>query len=248
MSSVRRVLLVTHDDPLITRAVLPTLAEAIAGRGVELVLGEDEVAKHPDLRPVSVDRPDEVDLVLVLGGDGTMLRALHRVIGRAIPCVGVNYGTFGFLTTLRANEIPDNLDVILGGGLEVVELPTVEVETPEGRFVAINDVLVTADMLGRMAVLEWAVNGVQLGKLGCDGVLVSTPAINHLIRDGRTFQIPGTMQTGKAVGMQLLNEELAQLVRNKKVEAEEALARSVDKDDLAKRIGRPVQHSGAHSV
>ena len=43
-------------------------------------------------------------------------------------------------------------------------------------------------------------------------------------------------------------EELAQLVRNKKVEAEEALARSVDKDDLAKRIGRPVQHSGAHSV
>ena len=175
-SSVRRVLLVTHDDPLITRAVLPTLATAIAGRGVELVLGEEEVEKHPDLRPVSVDRPDEVDLVLVLGGDGTMLRALHRVIGRAIPCVGVNYGTFGFLTTLRANEVPDNLDVILGGGLEVVALPTVEVETPEGRFVAINDVLVTADMLGRMAVLEWAVNGVQLGKLGCDGVLVATPA------------------------------------------------------------------------
>jgi twitching motility protein PilT len=79
-------------------------------------------------------------------------------------------------------------------------------------------------------------------------VLVSTPAINHLIRDGRTFQIAGTMQTGKAVGMQLLNEELAQLVRNKKVDAEEALVRSVDKDDLARRIGRPVQHSGAHSV
>ena len=86
------------------------------------------------------------------------------------------------------------------------------------------------------------------GRIAALEVLVSTPAINHLIRDGRTFQIPGTMQTGKAVGMQLLNEELAQLVRNKKVEAEEALARSVDKDDLAKRIGRPVQHSGAHSL
>jgi twitching motility protein PilT len=86
------------------------------------------------------------------------------------------------------------------------------------------------------------------GRIAALEVLVSTPAINHLIRDGRTFQIPGTMQTGKAVGMQLLNEELAQLVRNKKVDAEEALGRSVDKDDLAKRIGRPVQHSGAHSL
>jgi twitching motility protein PilT len=86
------------------------------------------------------------------------------------------------------------------------------------------------------------------GRIAALEVLVSTPAINHLIRDGRTFQIAGTMQTGKAVGMQLLNEELAQLVRNKKVDAEEALGRSVDKDDLAKRIGRPVQHSGAHSI
>jgi twitching motility protein PilT len=86
------------------------------------------------------------------------------------------------------------------------------------------------------------------GRIAALEVLVSTPAINHLIRDGRTFQIAGTMQTGKAVGMQLLNEELAQLVRNKKVDADEALVRSVDKDDLARRIGRPVQHSGAHSV
>ena len=86
------------------------------------------------------------------------------------------------------------------------------------------------------------------GRIAALEVLVSTPAINHLIRDGRTFQIPGTMQTGKAVGMQLLNEELAQLVRNKKVDAEEALARSVDKDDLAKRIGRPVQPTGAQGV
>jgi hypothetical protein len=48
--------------------------------------------------------------------------------------------------------------------------------------------------------------------------------------------------------MQLLNEELAQLVGNKKVDAEEALSRSVDKDDLAKRIGRPVQPTGAQGA
>jgi len=174
--SVRRLLLITHGEAAVTREVLPELASALAARGVELVLSEEEVGKHPDLQPVSVDRPDEVDLILVLGGDGTMLRALHRVIDREVACVGVNYGTFGFLTTLRAGELISSLPTILEGGIEIVDLPTVAVETPEGRFVAINDVLVTADTLGRMAVLEWAVNGIDLGRRGCDGILVSTPA------------------------------------------------------------------------
>ncbi len=174
--SVKRLLLVTHGDPTVAAATLPALAAALAARGVELVLNEDEVAKHPDLQPVSVDRPDEVDLILVLGGDGTMLRAMHRVIDRPVACVGVNYGTFGFLTTMRANEMLDRLTDVLDGGLEVIDLPTVSVETPDGRFIAINDVLVTADQLGRMAVLEWSVNGVDLGQRGCDGVLVATPA------------------------------------------------------------------------
>ncbi len=173
-SSVRRVLLVTHGEASVTRAIVPSLAAAIAGHGVELVLSEEEVAKHPDLEPISVDRPDQVDLILVLGGDGTILRALHRVIGRAIPCVGVNFGNFGFLTTLRADELIEQLPAVLGGGLEVVSLPTIAVETPDGRFLAINDVLVTTDQLGRMARLEWAVNGIEMGERGCDGILVAT--------------------------------------------------------------------------
>ncbi len=172
--SVRRVLLVTHGEASVTRAIVPSLAAAIAGHGVELVLSEEEVAKHPDLQPISVDRPDQVDLILVLGGDGTILRALHRVIGRAIPCVGVNFGNFGFLTTLRADELIEQLPAVFGGGLEVVSLPTIAVDTPDGRFLAINDVLVTTDQLGRMARLEWAVNGIEMGERGCDGILVAT--------------------------------------------------------------------------
>ena len=173
---VRRLLLLTHGDPAVTAGVLPELAAAVQARGVELVLDESEVAKHPGLTSISVDRPDEVDLILVLGGDGTMLRALHRSIGRPVACVGVNYGTFGFLTTMRSNELLARLPEVLGGGLTTLDLPTVAVETPDGRFVAINDVLVTADQLGRMAVLEWAVNGVALGERGCDGILVATPS------------------------------------------------------------------------
>ena len=173
---VRRLRLVTHGDPAVTAAALPDLVTAVRNRGAEVVLGEEEVAKHPGLEGVAIDRPDEVDLILVLGGDGTMLRALGLAVDRPVACVGVNHGTFGFLTTMRASELLGRVPEILGGGLEILELPTVAVETPDGRFVAINDVFVTADQLGRMAVLEWAVNGVSLGQRGCDGILVSTPS------------------------------------------------------------------------
>ncbi len=176
MTEAARVLLFTHGDAAVTRDAARGLARDLAARGVELVLPEDEAAKHPDLAGATTERPDEVDLVLVLGGDGTMLRALQNELGRGTPVVGVNFGTFGFLTTLRADELEGRLGDLVGGGLRIVELPTVAVETPEGRFVAVNDVLVTADTLGRMAVLEWGVNGVDLGERGCDGILVSTPA------------------------------------------------------------------------
>lgn len=174
--SIRRILLVTHGDPAVTRDTLGQLAQRLGEAGVDLVLTEDEVIKHPTLAPIKVDAPNDVDLILVLGGDGTMLRGLHRMIGRSVPTVGVNYGTFGFLTTLRREELLPRLGDLLAGRFDVVDLPTVVVETPEGSFTAVNDVLVTADSLGRMAVLEWEVNGVPLGERGCDGVLVATPS------------------------------------------------------------------------
>ena len=172
---VGRLLLLTHGDPGVTAAMLPSLVAAVRAHGVETVLGEEEAVKHPGLEGVSHERPDEVDLILVLGGDGTMLRALRRSVDRPVACVGANFGTFGFLTTLRAGELIDRLPEVLGGGLGILDLPTVAVDTPDGRFTAINDVFVTADQLGRMAVLEWSVNGVDLGQRGCDGVVVATP-------------------------------------------------------------------------
>ena len=73
---------------------------------------------------------------------------------------------------------------------------------------------------GRMAALE---------------VLVVNHAISNLIREGKTIQIPGLMQASKGAGMALLNDELAKLVDAKKIDMDEALAASVDKDDLVRR-------------
>jgi len=76
------------------------------------------------------------------------------------------------------------------------------------------------------------------GRVAALEVMVATPAIANLVREGKTFQVPSLMQTGRGAGMQLLNDELARLVTERKVELEEALAKAVDKADLGRRFGR----------
>lgn len=76
------------------------------------------------------------------------------------------------------------------------------------------------------------------GRVAALEVLVSTPAVANLVREGKSFQLTTVMQTGKSVGMQLLNDELARLVQERKVDLDEALSKAADKTDLAKRFGR----------
>ncbi len=77
------------------------------------------------------------------------------------------------------------------------------------------------------------------GRVAALEVLVVNPAVSALIREGKTVQIPNIMQTGKALGNQLLNDSLVNLVQTQKIEYEEALSKAVDKADIAKRVKRP---------
>jgi twitching motility protein PilT len=76
------------------------------------------------------------------------------------------------------------------------------------------------------------------GRIAALEVLVVNPAVSALIREGKTVQIPNIMQTGKALGNQLLNDSLVNLVQTQKIEYEEALSKAVDKADIAKRVKR----------
>ena len=75
------------------------------------------------------------------------------------------------------------------------------------------------------------------GRVAALEVLVVTPAVANLVRDGKTYQMVSAMQTGGKIGMRMLNEQLAQLVFSETIEADEALAKAVDKQDLMKRLG-----------
>jgi NAD+ kinase len=131
---------------------------------------------HEIAREVGVEiTDDEPELVVVLGGDGTMLRAFHEFLGRGVPVIGVNFGRFGFLSSIQPDKLEDGLRRVFTGDYVVLELPTIDFEHAGGRSVAVNDVVAAGRDLGRMVEIEWAIGGEPLGVVPCDAIIVSTP-------------------------------------------------------------------------
>jgi NAD+ kinase len=158
MRSVERAALVVHGKPEHVAGAVARL-EALAARvGVELVDGEQDA-----------------DLAVVLGGDGTMLRALARFLAGGIPVIGVNYGRVGFLTAIAPDGLERDLERVFAGDYRVLELPTLEVETAGRTEVAVNDVVITSGTIGRIIELGYAIDDEQLGPQRCDGLVCSTP-------------------------------------------------------------------------
>jgi NAD+ kinase len=175
-----RAFVITHGRAETVGDGLRRLARVAALHDVELIVPDIEAKKHPvDLASAtwSTGEARDADIVVVLGGDGTVLRALHEVIGTDTPVLAINYGRVGFLTTASVDKLEEAATCAFTGAYEVVHLPTVEL-IREGRRVglAVNDVVVTSALHGRMAHVDWWVNDVALGEVGCDGVVVATPA------------------------------------------------------------------------
>jgi NAD+ kinase len=170
---VARAAVVTHGKPGQIGAGIARLQAVAAEHGVELLFPPDEaekqgIAASPDLAAA--------DIAVVLGGDGTVLRALTRFLGTGVPVVGVNFGRVGFLSSMGRRDLEAGLARVFAGEYEVVELPTLELEHPDGSERAVNDVVVTSASLGRMIELELAVGGEELGRQPCDGIICSTPS------------------------------------------------------------------------
>jgi NAD+ kinase len=171
--AVTRAAVVTHGRIDQIGAGVARLQTVAREAGVELVIDAEEASKHGV--PASGDLTS-ADVAVVLGGDGTMLRALTRFLGTGVPVVGVNFGRVGFLSAVQRDDLEAGLARVFAGEYEVVELPTIEVVAGGNRRVGVNDVVVTSAELGRMIELEWAVGGEPLGRVPCDGLICSTPS------------------------------------------------------------------------
>jgi NAD+ kinase len=165
-SPVKRAAVVLHGRPEALGSGLSRLETVAQEHGVELV----GVSGDPE------EALGGIDVAIVLGGDGTMLRSLQRFLGTGIPVVGVNFGRVGFLSAIPRDELEQGVARVLAGEFDVVELATLEIEAGGQRFVAVNDAVVTSGELGRMVELEWSVGGENFGRVPCDGLICSTPS------------------------------------------------------------------------
>jgi NAD+ kinase len=172
--SVTRAAVITHGQRQQIGPALARLSTVAREAGVELLLDADEIERHGlEASPADLER---ADVAIVLGGDGTMLRALDRFLGTDVPVIGVNFGRVGFLSAIPGTDLETGLARVFAGEYDVIELATLEVEVGGLRKVAVNDLVATSATLGRMVELDWCVGGEELGRQPCDGVILSTPS------------------------------------------------------------------------
>lgn len=156
------------------------LADWLEKRGIR-VIGEPLQEEEVSVLSANAERAcDEADLVVVLGGDGTILSTARLLGRREVPVLGINYGSLGYLTEFRIEEMFSALEKVLQGDYEIDRrsMLTVENETSAGKeFIGrvLNDVVVNKSVLARIIEIEVSFDSFFVNRFRADGLIVSTP-------------------------------------------------------------------------
>ncbi len=184
-AAIRRVGVVTKRGLAGASEHLSSLERWLRERGVETVFEADIAAiAGKDSRahaPSRDELPHDVDLVIVLGGDGTLLSMATRIAQaeRDIPILGVNFGSLGFLTEVRIDELYPTLDSVVNGTAEYHERAMLVADACRGgecfdSRIVLNDVVFTKAALSRMIELSVVVSDVFVTKVRADGLIVAS--------------------------------------------------------------------------
>jgi NAD+ kinase len=120
--------------------------------------------------------PDKVNLVVVLGGDGTLLSIAHIAAQRDVPVVGINLGALGFLTEVPLEEMYLTLDAFLEGDETIVSpRGMLEAKTKDRIYYCLNDVVINKGALARMIRCAIWIDGKEIATTKADGLIISTP-------------------------------------------------------------------------
>ena len=185
-STPRRVLLLAHPGRPEALEVAMGVADRLTEAGIEVRLPAGELAdttlgRHPLVTVHDGDEPAEgVELVVVLGGDGSILRGAETARRSNVPVLGVNLGHVGFLAEAEREDVESTVDHIVERAYGVEERMALDVVASlDGREIArswaLNEVTVEKASRERMLVLTVEIDGRPLSTWGCDGVVMATP-------------------------------------------------------------------------
>jgi NAD+ kinase len=175
----RCALVLTHRAVQDTACALEPLRSAAREAGYELLFDAEETAKHglSAGSGVVLDAdPRAADICIVLGGDGTILRALRQFAGTEVPVFAMNFGEVGFLATVERDSMEESFRRAFAREFEVLKLPAVMLSGLDGDKAAINDVSIHRKVGERVARLAYAIEDAELGSVRCDGLVIATPA------------------------------------------------------------------------
>lgn len=157
-----------------------TALRYLAAQGVAIAVSAD-VASIEGFIGLDTDYSD-ADYAVVFGGDGTMLRCAHQLIGLNIPLLGVNYGRLGYLTEVSPDALIPALDKLLSGNCRIEKRPMLEALFFSGdtfdkahRILAINDLCLYRGSLPGMIRYAAYINDTYMDTYSADGALVATP-------------------------------------------------------------------------
>lgn len=168
-----------HERP---KAVVPPLIEWLKERHIEVFLDrETQACSNADAPAVSREELGEkIDLLIVLGGDGTLLSGARAVGHRKVPILAVNLGGLGFLSSVTLDELYPVLETVLSGGHKTSERIMLEANILRGgksveRQNALNDAVITKKTLARMLEFDVFIDGAPVTRYRADGLIVATP-------------------------------------------------------------------------
>ncbi len=184
----------------LTEHLLRRLGIATREAGIDLV-ADPETAGLMDgaVNVVSDGWPTDLDGLIVLGGDGTLLKTVRDLGDRSVPVLGVNCGSLGFLTSVAAGDLERAVQCLASGDYRVGQRSTADCRViRDGRevaaFVALNDMVISNGGEARMATLHVSIDGQEVADFLCDGLILATPtgSTGHALSAGGPIVEPAS--------------------------------------------------------
>lgn len=182
LMQISRIGITSKPNKVEVAEVVPPLVAWLEERGVECLIDE-ETAATLGSRQHCLPREElgtRVDLVIVLGGDGTLLATARALDRNPVPVLAVNLGGLGFLTMVTREELYPALEVVLSGQFHTeprvrIEAEVVRAGQRAGSFLALNDVVLNKGAIARVLDFDVRVDGQFISTYKSDGLIVSTP-------------------------------------------------------------------------
>jgi NAD+ kinase len=179
---IRRVGIISKPKKTEIREIVPPLVEWLRQRDVEVFIDKEtgSIIERSERSLSRNEMPGRVDLLIVLGGDGTLLATARALNRKPVPILAVNLGGLGFLTVITREELYATLEMALAGNLQTekrvqIEGELVRADEVISSFLALNDVVLNKGAIARILDFDVLVDGRFISTYKSDGLIVSTP-------------------------------------------------------------------------